>query len=85
METNEPMFDENSFNDLKDASEVKASVEYFSKNELNFRKQLADSGMSYDEIQKTLRQTWINLLKLCSKHNFSDYIITAKKRLYGVK
>lgn len=81
----ERMFDVDSFNDLQDASEVKSAVHYLAHNEARYRKELASEGLSYEDIQNTVRQTWANLLKLCEKHKYSDYIVESKKRIYGGK
>lgn len=79
----ERMFDIDSFSDLKDASEVKAAVHYLAHNEAKFREELASEGLSYEDIQNTVGQTWIELLKLCGRYGYSDYIVEAKKSIYG--
>jgi hypothetical protein len=76
------MFDIDSFNDLKSVTEVKAAVIYLAHNEVKYRQQLADSGLDYEDIQDTVRQTWLNLLKLCKRYNYSDYIVQSKEALY---
>jgi hypothetical protein len=81
----ERMFDPTSFNDLQDVSEVKSAVVYLAYNESKFRQELASEGMDYDDIQKEVARIWTNLLKLCSKYKYSDYIVQSKKQIYGVK
>jgi hypothetical protein len=80
-----PMFDHESFLDeITDTSEAEACVDYLSRNEHAFRKELAESGKSYDEIQDEVRQVWLNLLKSCSRVSFRSHTTDAKSKQYSV-
>jgi hypothetical protein len=79
------MFDKDSFDDLQSAGEVKQAVEYLAHNETKFREELASEDLPYEEVQKEVGQIWINLLKLCSKFKYSDYLVVAKNKLYASK
>jgi len=79
------MFTPASFEGLKDASEVKAAVQYLAKNEFNFTQQLAIEGLDYDTIQAEIKRVWVALLETCSKFKFSDYIVKSKKIIYGIR
>jgi len=81
----EQMFNANSFEELKDTSEVKAAVQYLAKNEVKFRQELSSAGMDYDMIQTEVGVLWVNLLKRCAKFKYSDYIVVSKKAIYGIK
>lgn len=77
------MFSPDSFDGLKDVSEVKSAVTYFSHNEIKFRDELASEGLTHEEIESTVGQLWTKLLKLCKEYKYSDYIVEHKKRLYA--
>lgn len=79
------MFSTDSFDGLKDASEVKSAVSYFAHNETKFRQQLASEGLNYEAIGKQIATIWKSLLDKCSEFKYSDYIVEAKKSLYGSK
>lgn len=81
----ERMFDTHSFSGLKSAAEVKAAVQYLAKNEIKFRQELTSEGLNYDSIQQELKNIWQNLLTKCTKFKYSDYIVSSKKAIYGVK
>ena len=64
MENDELLFDNDSFLDeIKSASEAKACYDYFTSNLTAYRHQLAEHGLSYEDVQKQVRQCWKNLLK----------------------
>lgn len=81
------MFDADSFSthSLSNVSEVKAAVQYLAKNEVKFRQELASEGVDYDTIQDEVKSVWSSLLKSCAKYKYSDYIVSAKKVIYGTK
>lgn len=79
------MFDRTSFDDLKDASETKAAVTYFSHNEVKFRQQLESKGLSYDEIQEEVKSVWKAILAKCTKYGYSDHVTALKRRIYSIK
>lgn len=79
------MFDVGSFDSLENASEAKASVQYLAKNELKFEKELSTGGMGYDAIQTEVKMVWLGLLKVCARYKYSDYIVSSKKAMYGIK
>lgn len=85
MESNGRMFDKDSFNDLKDASEVKSAVSYFSHNEVKFRQELASEGLSYEAIQQEVAAIWKAILAQCEEYKYSDYITALKKNIYSAK
>jgi hypothetical protein len=76
------MFSPDSFDELKDVSEVKSAVSYFSHNEIKFRSQLASEGLTHEEIENIVGQLWVKLLKLCKEYKYSDYIVETKKQIY---
>lgn len=64
MENEELMFDGDSFLDeITSASEAKSAYDYFTSNLTAYRHQLAEHGLSYEEVQNHVRQCWKNLLK----------------------
>jgi hypothetical protein len=77
------MFDLDSFDELKDVSEVKSAVQYFSHNEIKFRKELEEEGLEHSEVQSIIRHLWNKLLNLCKKYKYSDYIVKHKEGLYS--
>ena len=81
----EQMFNSDSFEGLKDSSEVKAAVQYLAKNEVKFRQELSSAGMDYDTIQTEVEVLWVNLLKVCDKYKYSNYVVSSKKVIYGIK
>lgn len=82
----ERMFDTDSFKDeVVDKATAKACVEYLAKNEIGFRKELYDEGLSYEDINEEVKKVWQNLLKACAKVGYSDYITKAKQQQYGAQ
>ena len=81
----ERMFNADSFEELKDSSEVKAAVQYLAKNEVKFRQGLSSAGMDYDTIQTEIEVLWVSLLKMCDKYQYSNYVVSSKKTIYGTK
>lgn len=81
----EQMFNADSFEELKDSSEVKAAVQYLAKNEVKFRQELSSAGMDYDTIQTEVEVLWVSLLKMCAKFKYSDYLVVSKKAIYSIK
>lgn len=80
------MFDEHSFQDeVVDAAHAKACVSYLAHNESNFKKELAEEGLDYDQIQEEVKKVWLNLLKACKRVGFEDHITRAKAAQYGFK
>jgi hypothetical protein len=79
------MFDADSFDNLQSAGEVKQAVDYLAHNEIKFREELASEEISYEDIQKEVRQVWSNLIKLCDKFKYTDHIVAHKKKLYSTK
>jgi len=81
------MFDPDSFSShsLKNSSEVKSAVQYLAKNEVGFRNKLASEGVDYDEVQQKVKEVWLALLKVCAKYKYSDYIVSSKRAIYGLK
>lgn len=79
----ERMFGPRSFTDeIKTVEEAKAAVEYFSHNEIKFRKELSEEYLEYDDIQHIVRNLWLNLLISCRRVGYQDYIVDSKEQLY---
>lgn len=69
----EQMFDKDSFQDeITNPSEAQSAYAYFTQNLTAFRHELADKGMSYEAIEKEVRQCWINLLKSCKRVGYTN-------------
>lgn len=81
----ERMFDNHSFTDeITNASEAKSCYKYFAHNVSKFRQELAEEGLSYDEIEKEVRQCWINLLNSCHRVGFMNGHLERIAKHYGV-
>lgn len=79
------MFDRESFLDeIKNKADARSCVRYLAHNELNFRKELASEGLSYDEIEDEVKAVWKNLLDSCKRVGYSDYITEAKRKQYNL-
>lgn len=85
MEDKELSFSPESFSDISTREEAGQAVDYFSKNEIAFRRELEEQGKSYNEIQETVKKTWVNLLRVCKRTGYSDDIVTVTARQYGFK
>lgn len=82
---NESMFDSNSFQDeITNTSEAQASYSYFTHNLTAFRHELAEQGLSYEEVEKEVRQCWINLLHSCSRVGFMNGHLESMAKQYGI-
>lgn len=79
------LFATDSYEDIKNASESKSAVKYLSRNEVKFKDELANEGLSYDEIQDEVKNVWLELLKVCDKFKYSDYTVEVKKSYYNTK
>lgn len=86
MENEELLFDDNSFLDeIKSTSEAKACYDYFTANLTAYRHQLAESGLSYDEVQKQVRQCWKNLLKSSQSVGYTNSHLERMAKQYAEK
>jgi len=80
------MFDKDSFLDEVDSpQQARACVDYLALNEHQFRRELANEGLSYDEIEREVRQVWTNLIKSCQRVGYSDSLVRGKAEQYGIK
>lgn len=81
---NENMFDNDSFQDeITSTSEARASYDYFTSNLTAFRSQLANRGLTYDEIENEVRQCWLNLLKSCQRVGYTNSHLERIAKKYG--
>lgn len=82
----EPMFDKDSFtDDITNAKEAESAVDYLSRNERNFRKELMAEGLMHEQEDAEVEKVWTNLLKSCKRVGFSDAATEAKSTQYGLK
>lgn len=78
------MFDGSSFQDeITSASEARSCVDYLAQNEHQFRQDLANEGMGYDQREAELQKVWRNLVKSCQRVGYSDSVVKAKEKRYG--
>ena len=83
MENRELMFDGDSFQDeITNASEAKSCYNYFTSNLTGFRHQLAESGLSYEEVENRVRQCWMNLVESSKKVGYSNGHLTRMAEKY---
>lgn len=79
----EKLFDSDSFTtEITSASEAQSAYNYFTSNLTAFRHQLADEGLSYDEIANTVRQCWKNLLESSQRVGYSNKHLIRMAKLY---
>lgn len=82
----ERMFDKDSFTEeIQNAADAQACVDYLSRNERNFRKELMAEGLSHEQEEQAVKEVWTNLIKSCRRVGFRDEWVDEKARKYGVK
>lgn len=82
---NEQLFDGDSFQDeITSPSEAQASYSYFAHNLTAFRHELTDKGLSYEEVEKEVRQCWINLLESCQRVGYMNGHLERMAKKYGI-
>ena len=80
----EKLFGGDSFQDeITNASEAQAAYGYFTHNLTGYRHQLADAGLSYEDIEKEVRQCWMNLLKSCQRVGYTNGHLERIAKMYG--
>lgn len=80
------LFDKDSFQEeITNPSEAKACVDYLATNEHQFRQDLANEGLDYDQREAEMKTVWTNLVKSCQRVGYSDRLVEAKAKQYGVK
>lgn len=80
-----PMFDEDSFTiEITTAEEAKACVDYFARNERNFRKELIARGLSHEEEDARVRDVCTNLVKSCRRVGYRSSWVDEKAERYGL-
>lgn len=84
MENSELMFDKDSFSDLKTPEEAQSAYTYYVHNLTTFRSRLLESGMSYSEEDKLVRQCWVNLIESCKKAGYTNSHLQRMAELYKV-
>jgi hypothetical protein len=77
METR--MFSPDSFTDeIETKADADSCTKYFASNELTFRSELQNEGLSYDEIQDTLRKLWGNLIASSKRVGYTSGVLRNK-------
>jgi hypothetical protein len=80
------MFDKDSFKkEITSKEEAKAAYSYFSHNLTSFRSQLASSGMSYEDVEETIRQCWLNLIESSQRVGFTNGHMERMEEMYKGK
>ena len=80
----ELMFDKDSFKEeITSKEEAEACYKYFTHNLTAFRSQLANKGLSHDEVEGTIRQCWLNLIQSCQKAGYKNNHLDRMKKLYS--
>jgi hypothetical protein len=82
----EHMFDNDSFkNEITSASEAEAAYRYYSNNLTTFRHQLASEGQTYEQVEETIRQCWLNLIESSKKVGYSNDHMARMEKQYSKK
>ena len=82
----EHMFDGDSFQEeITSASEAQAAYNYFTHNLTDFRHQLASEGETYEQVEETIRQCWMNLLKSSQRVGYTNDHLERMAQLYKEK
>lgn len=80
------MFSEHSFTDEIDSpQQAEEGIEYLAKNEHQFRQELQDEGLSYDDVVLVIEGLWRNLAAACKRVGYTDPLIEQKKERYGLE
>jgi hypothetical protein len=79
----EHMFDKDSFKEeITSKEEAQAAYNYFAHNLTDFRSRLASSGMSYEEVEETIRQCWLNLIESSQRVGFTNGHLERMEEMY---
>jgi len=82
----EKLFDKDSFIDeIKSSSEADSAYKYFAHNLTAYRQELTDEGLSYEDIEKEVRQCWQNLLDSSKRVGYTNSHLERIKALYKLK
>lgn len=81
----ERLFDSHSFQEeITNASEAKATYDYFVSNLTAFKHELAEEGLSYENTEKEVRQCWENLIKSSQKVGYINSHMERMAKKYGI-
>jgi L-rhamnose isomerase len=80
----EHMFDKDSFtSEITTAAEAQSAYNYYTHNLTTFQHELASEGKSYEQMQETLRQCWLNLVKSSHRVGFTNDHLERIAKNYG--
>lgn len=79
------MFDKDSFHEEVDSpGQARACVEYLALNEHQFRTELSNEGLDYDQVEAEVKQVWSNLIQSCKRVGYSDSLVEGKAKRFGI-
>ncbi len=78
----ERMFASDSYGELKTVGEARQAVLYLANNEITFRSELIEEGLTYDAVELEVKKVWKALLEACAKVKYKDYTVLHKEAIY---